>query len=245
MQIIPVVDILDGQAVRGVGGRRDEYRPLRSQICTSSQPVEVVRQVRDAFGLTEWYVADLDAIVHRRPNVAIYQQLAALGVTALLDAGLHTAEELANFTLPHGFTLIAGLETMASPAELQACLAVREPADLVFSLDLKQGRSCSTSGHWPDAPLDIARLVAHMGIRRIIVLDLADVGMETGVSTDDLCRQIRAEFPNLALIGGGGVRSPGDLTRLAELGLSGVLVASALHDGRLTAADVAAVQLEL
>ncbi len=38
----------------------------------------------------------------------------------------------------------------------------------------------------------------------------------------------------------GGVRDAGDLHRLAEMGVAGVLLASALHDGRLSRADIAA-----
>jgi phosphoribosylformimino-5-aminoimidazole carboxamide ribotide isomerase len=42
----------------------------------------------------------------------------------------------------------------------------------------------------------------------------------------------------LHLVTGGGVRDIADLTRLVELGVQGVLVASALHDGRITREDV-------
>jgi len=44
------------------------------------------------------------------------------------------------------------------------------------------------------------------------------------------------------LLAGGGVRDPGDLRELAQLGCTGALVATALHDGRLTAEDVAAAR---
>jgi len=40
---------------------------------------------------------------------------------------------------------------------------------------------------------------------------------------------------------GGGVRGAEDLRSVAASGCDAVLVASALHDGRLTAADLAAV----
>ena len=40
----------------------------------------------------------------------------------------------------------------------------------------------------------------------IIILDLSDVGMGTGGSTDSLCRFVRNEFPRIRLIAGGGVR---------------------------------------
>ena len=41
MRIIPVLDVLGGCVVRGVGGRRDEYRPIVSKLCNSREPPAV------------------------------------------------------------------------------------------------------------------------------------------------------------------------------------------------------------
>jgi phosphoribosylformimino-5-aminoimidazole carboxamide ribotide isomerase len=56
-----------------------------------------------------------------------------------------------------------------------------------------------------------------------------------------LCRELRGVYPQLELLTGGGVRNVGDLRQLVASGCDAVLVASALHDGRLSAADLAAV----
>jgi phosphoribosylformimino-5-aminoimidazole carboxamide ribotide isomerase len=66
------------------------------------------------------------------------------------------------------------------------------------------------------------------------VLDLADVGSGTGGSTADLCQAILRRFPELRVITGGGVRGKDDVLRWQRIGVSDLLVASALHDGRLT-----------
>ncbi|MFN0054482.1 MAG: HisA/HisF-related TIM barrel protein, partial [Planctomycetales bacterium] len=64
------------------------------------------------------------------------------------------------------------------------------------------------------------------------------VGVNAGVSTLELCRAIQDRHPGLPLVTGGGVRDAGDLELLANAGIAEVLVASALHDGRLTRADL-------
>jgi phosphoribosylformimino-5-aminoimidazole carboxamide ribotide isomerase len=74
----------------------------------------------------------------------------------------------------------------------------------------------------------------------VIVLDLARVGSGTGVDLDLLAR-VRRAAPGLALLAGGGVRDAADLDRLADAGCDGALVATALHDGRIGAAEVARV----
>ena len=63
---------------------------------------------------------------------------------------------------------------------------------------------------------------------------LARVGTGIGPGTVGLCRELRAAYPDIELIAGGGVRNWDDVDRLGEAGADGVLVASALHEGTIT-----------
>jgi uncharacterized protein related to proFAR isomerase len=54
-----------------------------------------------------------------------------------------------------------------------------------------------------------------LGLRRFIVLDLAQVGTGRGVNTLALCRRIADEVPGGEIITGGGVTTRSDLTTLA------------------------------
>jgi phosphoribosylformimino-5-aminoimidazole carboxamide ribotide isomerase len=105
----------------------------------------------------------------------------------------------------------------------------------VFSLDLRDGKPLR---EWPTAsgrPWPIWRpafIAVGFGIDRVIVLDLARVGGGTGTGTENLCREIAANFRDVEVIAGGGISGPEDLKRLEACGVKGVLVASALHDGR-------------
>ena len=58
IQVIPVIDIKDGKAVEAKAGRGDGYQELRSVICESSNPLDVVN-VYGGLGFKEVYVADL------------------------------------------------------------------------------------------------------------------------------------------------------------------------------------------
>jgi phosphoribosylformimino-5-aminoimidazole carboxamide ribotide isomerase len=89
-----------------------------------------------------------------------------------------------------------------------------------------------------DDPLELAARVVECGAQSLIVLDLAGVGERGGVPTRDLCRRLREEFPKVELVTGGGVRDARDLAELAESGMDGVLLATALHDGSLSAAEL-------
>jgi phosphoribosylformimino-5-aminoimidazole carboxamide ribotide isomerase len=100
---------------------------------------------------------------------------------------------------------------------------------------MKAGKPLGRPELWQTAePWVIAERALAAGVRRMIVLDLAQVGLGAGVGTEDLCRRLKKAHPHVQLATGGGVRSIGDVRRLEEIGVAFVLVASALHDGRIT-----------
>jgi phosphoribosylformimino-5-aminoimidazole carboxamide ribotide isomerase len=87
----------------------------------------------------------------------------------------------------------------------------------------------------------VAARAASAGAGAVIVIDLARVGTGTGLDLALIAR-VREAAPQVTLLAGGGVRGPEDLARLADSGCDGALVATALHDGRLGAAEVAAAE---
>jgi phosphoribosylformimino-5-aminoimidazole carboxamide ribotide isomerase len=236
MRLLPVLDLMGGQAVRGVAGRRRDYRPIVSRLCASSAPLDVARAFREHFGLNDLYVADLDAIAGGDPAFAVYAELHRGGFRLWIDAGVAETTRVRWLADAGVERIIIGLET-AGPAVLaEAC---REFGDrIVFSLDLKRGAPLGDLAAWGTSDEErIVEKALALGVRRLIVLDLAKVGVADGTGTEDLCARLTAAHPGLEVIAGGGVRGPEDLHRLRDCGVGTVLVASALHDGRLTRTD--------
>ena len=113
------------------------------------------------------------------------------------------------------------------------------PEQVIFSLDLKNGQALGDLQPWHTAdPCEIGCRAVQAGINEMIVLDLAQVGGGSGITTVDLCRGLLARFGDLRVITGGGVRDVSDLFRLQEVGIEAVLLASSLHDGRIGRADL-------
>jgi phosphoribosylformimino-5-aminoimidazole carboxamide ribotide isomerase len=233
--ILPVLDLMQGKIVRGIGGRRDAYRPIVSRLTDSPDPLAVARAFRQQFGFDDIYLADIDAIQTGRPAMAVYEQLCRDGFRLWIDAGLRNmadaafdwmlAEESAN--------VVVGLESIDGPDALAAIRHKVGEERTVFSLDLKAGRPLARPDRWAGDAWSIAESVIALGIRRLIVLDLAAVGVGNGVATENLCARLKQANPDVELTTGGGVRNGEDVGRLLHLGIDRVLVASALHDGRL------------
>jgi phosphoribosylformimino-5-aminoimidazole carboxamide ribotide isomerase len=241
MRIIPVIDILNSVVVRGVAGQRSEYRPIESCLCDSAEPLAIANAFRNQFGLSTLYVADLDAILHAEPNFEIYETLKDDGFELLIDSGLRNAFDAEASLMAGASKVIAGLETWPSLATLEMMLHKFGPERVIFSLDLKNGRSIrKLDDVLSDDPVDIGCAVIECGIRELIVLDLASVGVASGPTTLEICKELKDFARKLKLITGGGVRSSADLATLREAGTDGVLVASSLHDGSITPDDLQA-----
>lgn len=244
MRVIPVIDLMGGLVVRGISGRRKEYRPIRSQIVTDAAPAAVALAFVSQFGFDTVYVADLDAIIHTHSNIAAWRSIAAAGLRLWLDAGLRnldsaqrTAQQLDNASIEA--RLVIGLESLESEEEFASLAKVLAPQSPIFSLDMQAGTPLLRNSAWRDwSPLRLVEIATSFGIQDIIVLDLADVGTGGGTRTLNLCCEIRRTAKVRNLIAGGGVRGCEDLRALAHAGCDAALVASALHDGRLTREDV-------
>jgi len=242
MNIIPVVDLLNGISVHAVAGRRNEYRPLRSQLVDSVDPSLVLPALEAVCRSGIAYIADLDAILRRELNRCTLTELTQQDIRLMVDAGVRScrdAEEL--FALGIN-DVIVGLESLPDPQTAADLLSQFGPQSLILSIDLRNGRPLATHPAWQNvAPHDLLAELTELEFQRWIVLDLAAVGVSAGVPTRELCRQLRALRPHDEVITGGGIRGTDDLHQLQQSGIDGALIASALHNGLITAQDVAAL----
>lgn len=232
MNLIPVIDLLHGQVVRAQRGDRKSYRPIVSPLCGSSDPVTVARVLVRHCASSRLYVADLDALQGGAVQVdALRDILQALPEVELwVDAGFAdapVAEALRAGLAPHGGRLVTvfASESLASREVLERCFGPRREAgaNAVLSLDRRDGRKLDAAGCWTTPELWPAR---------VIVMTLERVGADAGPDLETLA-QVMTLSPQTQFIGAGGVRDPADLSRAAEAGAAGWLVASALHDGRI------------
>ncbi len=74
MDIIPVIDVRHGVAVRAIRGQREGYLPLKTPLAAGSDPIDVARGLRSVFAFPRLYVADLDGIEGRGPNARACRQ---------------------------------------------------------------------------------------------------------------------------------------------------------------------------
>lgn len=232
MEIIPVIDLKGGAVVRARLGQREFYAPIVTPLAPTSAPIDVVAGLLTIHPFQTIYAADLDAIELRGGQEQSLDALSAAfpDVTLWVDAGIRRAEEARSWLIRHPRAhLVLGSESLQSLAPLEE-LAGEER--IILSLDFR-GETLLGPPDLYDAP--------HLWPERLIGMTLARVGGDVGPDMERLAA-LRARAPNARLYAAGGLRGPSDLASLSAVGVAGVLVASALHDGRLTAAHLAALE---
>jgi phosphoribosylformimino-5-aminoimidazole carboxamide ribotide isomerase len=228
LKLIPVIDIRAARAVHARAGDRARYAPLSTPLCPDGDPLALARLLVSRYHADILYLADLDAITGAGDNRALIDAIAAAlpETTLWVDAGLSDRSSLAQTSGQPTLRPVIGSETLSDVG----LLADPGCASAVLSLDRHRGRLLAPAG------LETGLDAWHGDV---ILMGLDRVGSGGGPDLTRLARD-RRRLPGCRLYAAGGVRNADDLWRLADAGAAGALVASALHDGTLTAEDAAA-----
>jgi HisA/HisF family protein len=228
MQVIPVLDLKDRVVVRARMGQRDLYRPIETPLSATSDPVDVARGLLSLHPFEALYIADLDAIEGDGGNERAIARLRAAfpSVTLWVDNGISDLDRAREWLAAGSGRLVLGSETQTDVNMVRQLAADDR---VVLSLDFRGAafagprQLLTDPACWPE---------------RLIVMTLARVGSRIGPELDRLA-QIKAVAAGRSVYAAGGVRNASDLAALQSLGLAGALIATSLHDGSLTPAELA------
>ncbi len=233
MLIIPVVDLRNGQVVHAYRGMREHYRPVQSHLTQSSHPPEIVTAFLDLFPFTTIYLADLDAIQGRGNNRPIIEQLTRRFPSTVfwIDAGTSTLP----MCKPSAGSLqpVLGSESLTDLSLLTLPCTETPGRPPIVSLDFLHDRL-----QGPPELLECTELWP----KQVIVMSIDSIGAAAGPDYKRI-EAIGHLAPEHDLFAAGGVRDLDDIERLAGLGVSGVLVASALHRGRIGLEEILATSI--
>jgi phosphoribosylformimino-5-aminoimidazole carboxamide ribotide isomerase len=229
MQVIPVIDIKNGQVVHAQGGRRDSYRPIQTPLSPTSEPADIAAGLLRLAPFRHLYIADLDAIEGRAPNDAAIHAIAETVPTVELwiDNGIGDAPTASAWLQRWPHSLVIGSESQRDTATI---ISLRDEPRVLLSLDFRgdafQGppELLADPIFWP---------------ARVIVMTLARVGAGAGPDTGRVAA-IVAQAAERSIFAAGGVRHGADIAELETAGAAGVLVATALHTGALPRGELKA-----
>ncbi|SEN60805.1 1-(5-phosphoribosyl)-5-[(5-phosphoribosylamino)methylideneamino] imidazole-4-carboxamide isomerase [Halorientalis persicus] len=232
-EVVPAVDMQDGQVVQLVGGERGtgtEY----------GDPVEAARRWVDA-GARTLHLVDLDgAFEGERENAsAVDAILDDVDVDVQLGGGIRTVADATDLLDRGVDRVILGTAAVETP-EIVEGISDEHPGSVTVSLDAKDGEvvvSGWTEGTGLD-PAEAATRYEDLGAGAILFTDVDVEGQLEGVRTDPVRRVVEAV--DIPVIASGGVATLEDVRDLQAAGASAVVVGSALYEGQFTLEDAMA-----
>jgi phosphoribosylformimino-5-aminoimidazole carboxamide ribotide isomerase len=238
MRVIPVIDIMGGVVVHAKGGQRDGYQAVKSHLCETSNPIDVALALESKFGFRELYIADLDSIIGYGENMDILKRIHELSnMKIMVDSGANDIQKVRDLLQAGVEKVVVGTETLENLMMIKRILGFVGEKRITVSLDLKKGKILSKNKEIARmSPKILAKRLELMGVMELIILDLFRIGSESGVDIE-LARRL-VDSIDIPIIMGGGVRDIGDIIALRGLGISGVLVSTALHTAMIRKEDL-------
>lgn len=229
MEIIPAIDLINGQCVRLSAG------DFARQTTYDSDPVAVARRFADA-GLRRLHLVDLDGARAGRPvNLAILEAIAAQ--TSLeIDAGggIQTEESLHQVFNAGARHVTAGSVAVRHPELVQGWLRVHGAQSIYIGADFK-GEHILISAWAEQSELTLRGFIAAnlaAGATTFICTDVSKDGLLQGPAIATYVA-LMGEFPTARFIASGGVSSLADLESLAAAGMYGAIIGKALYEGAI------------
>ena len=233
-EVVPAVDLQDGQVVQLVGGKRGTETVYGDPVETATDWV--------GRGATTLHLVDLEGAFEgtRVNGDAISAIVDACDVKIQLGGGIRTADD-ANALLDRGVDrVILGTAAVSNP---DIITEVTDPSRVMVSLDASGGEvvvSGWTEGTGLD-PAEAASRYEDLGAGAILFTDVDVEGRLEG-SREGPVRQV-VDAVDIPVVASGGVASLEDILVLRETGAAAVVVGTALYEGAFTLEEAQAVLL--
>lgn len=221
MQIIPVIDLLDGVVVHAKKGERQHYQAIKSLLTHSSKPLDVVAALLEYFPFKQLYIADLNGIQKLKQTPSNFAHIENIAkqfpeLELWIDAGINSIGEKRYWEMINA-KLILGSENFSDLAQFLAVQS--ELRKFVLSLDYMP--------YGYQGPIELVESTQYWP-KDVILMSLGNVGANNGINTKIL-QKYNTYTKKFNLYSAGGVSNINDLKLLDTNGMQGALIATALH----------------
>ena len=235
MEIIPAIDIIDGNCVRLTQGdysKKTEY---------SSNPLEVARKFEDA-GLKRLHLVDLDGakakkIVNRRVLETITKNTS---LKVDFGGGVQSDRDIEVAFASGAAQVTGGSIAVRDSESFEGWLKKYGSEKIILGADAKNRKIAI--GGWEETTgmevIDFILAYFEKGVRYVICTDVAKDGLLQGPSVE-LYQEILQAAPGIRLIASGGVSSLKDLEELEKAGVYGAIVGKAFYEGKISLEELA------
>lgn len=229
MDLIPAIDIMNGQCVRLTKG---DYATKTTYY---ENPVEVARMF-ESMGLKRLHVVDLDGA--RESHIVNLDVLRAIKEATRLvvdfGGGIKQESDLKSAFESGAEMVTLGSVAATQPEKVLQWVKTYGAERFIVGADALNGR-VRIKGWKEDGGQTLEEFVSFYhshGVKQVLCTDISCDGMLTGPNVT-LYRWLMEKFPDCYLIASGGVGSEAHLDELEEAKIPAVVFGKAFYEGRI------------
>ena len=229
IELIPAIDIIDGQCVRLTKGDYAQKTVYRNS------PAEVAKEF-EAFGFKRLHVVDLDGAKSKHiVNSPVLRRIST-ETSLVIDfgGGIKTDEDIETAFDAGASMVTVGSIAVTQPELFMGWLEKYGSERMILGADVRHGK-ISINGWKEDSSEDLLPFLkkyVDAGVRNVLCTEISKDGTLTGPAID-LYKQIMDTYPELHLIASGGVSSKEDIEALDKAGIPAVVFGKAIYEGKI------------
>ncbi|MBI1807119.1 MAG: 1-(5-phosphoribosyl)-5-[(5-phosphoribosylamino)methylideneamino]imidazole-4-carboxamide isomerase [Ignavibacteria bacterium] len=229
MQIIPAIDIIEGQCVRLVEGE------FSTRTNYSNDPAVMAEQFLRA-GARHLHVVDLEGAKEGRVVnwKSIERILSVKGLEVQVGGGIRADVDIDRLLRMGAARVVVGSVAVRSPETVKPWAEKFGAETLCIALDLKDGRLAYDGWQNVDARRlsDVVPVMLQSGINRFLSTDIRRDGTLAGPNLELYSMLVRT-YPQAQWFASGGVHSVENVRALKSIGVAGVIIGKAFYEGTL------------
>ena len=226
IELIPAIDIIEGQCVRLTKGDYD-------QKTVYGNPLEMAQEF-ERIGFRRLHMVDLDGAKSKHiVNDEVLNRITkATNLIVDFGGGIKTDEDIRK-AFDNGASMVTVGSIAVTQPELFLSWVEQYGAErLILGADVRNGK-ISINGWKEDSTEDLLpflRRYIDAGVRNVLCTEISKDGTLQGPAIE-LYQRVMKEYPELHLIASGGVSSIEDIKSLDAAGIPAVVFGKAIYEG--------------
>ena len=229
IELIPAIDIINGQCVRLTKGDYEQKKIY------NNNPAEVAREF-ERLGFKRLHVVDLDGAKSKHiVNDAVLKSITS-STNLIVDfgGGIKTEADIEKAFAAGAAMVTVGSIAVTQPELFMQWLEKYGAERMILGADVRNGK-ISINGWKEDsgeALLPFMKKYIDAGVRNVLCTEISKDGTLAGPAID-LYKEMMATYPELHLIASGGVSSIDDIKALEAAGIPAVVFGKAIYEGKI------------
>lgn len=229
IELIPAIDIIDGQCVRLTKGDYDQKTVYRDS------PAEVAKEF-ESFGFKRLHVVDLDGAKskHIVNNAVLNAITSNTSLTVDFGGGIKTDGDIEKAFASGAAMVTVGSIAVTQPELFMGWLDKYGSERMILGADVRHGM-ISINGWKEDSTeelLPFLKKYVEAGVKNVLCTEISKDGTLAGPAID-LYKKVMDAYPQLHLIASGGVSSKEDILALDKAGIPAVVFGKAIYEGKI------------